>query len=265
MDVILNGTRIHYERSGRGFAVLFIHAGIADSRMWEPQAIALANDFDMIRPDLRGFGKTELPPVPYSGVADLSALLDHLYVKRTHVVGCSMGGTLAIDFALEHPDRVGRLVVVAGGISGSNLGEADAALFAEIEAADKANDMDAVNRAEVRLWVDGPRRPEASAPAAVRELVLNMNRRALDSDWSSATSEPIDPPAIARLSDIAAPTLVIVGDEDLPHASANATVMISNIRGARRVAIKDAAHLPTLERPEEFNRLLLEFLTERGT
>ena len=261
MDVTLNGARIHYERSGSGYPVLFIHAGIADSRMWEPQATAFAERFDMTRPDLRGFGDTELPPVPYSGVADLIALLDHLEVDRAHIVGCSMGGTLAIDLALEDPKRVSRLVLIAAGISGSNLGAADAALFADVEAADKADDMDAVNRAEVRLWVDGPSRPEGSAPAAVRALVLDMNGRALNSDWSAAQSRPIDPPAITRLGHIAAPTLVIIGDHDLPHASANADVMMSKIPGARQVVIKDAAHLPSLERPEEFNRVLLDFLT----
>jgi 3-oxoadipate enol-lactonase len=261
MDVTLNGARIHYERSGAGFPLLLIHAGIADSRMWEPQAAALGMHFDMIRPDSRGFGDSELPPMPYSGVADMIALLDHLGVKRAHVVGCSMGGTLAIDLALEHPERVERLVLVAAGISGSNLGEQDSPLFGDIEAADKANDMAAVNEAEVRLWVDGPRRPEGSAPAAVRDLVLDMNGRSLNTDWSSAESQKIDPPAITRLGDITAPTLVIVGDQDLPHASANAEVMVSKIPGARRVEIKDAAHLPSLERPEEFNRLLLEFLS----
>jgi pimeloyl-ACP methyl ester carboxylesterase len=262
MEVTLNGARIHYERSGSGFPLLFIHAGIADSRMWEPQAKAWANHFDMIRPDLRGFGDSELPPVPYSSREDLADLLDHLGVDRAHVVGCSMGGTAAIDLTLEHPGRVERLVLIAGGISGSNLGAADASLFSDIEAADKAGDLDAVNRAEVRLWVDGPRRPEGSAPAAVRNLVLDMNARALKTDWASAEDRAIDPPAITRLGDVKAPTLVIVGDEDLPHASANADVIISKVAGARRATIRDAAHLPSLERPQEFNRLVLSFLTE---
>ena len=262
MEVNLNGARIHYERSGTGSPLLLIHAGIADSRMWEPQAKALANHFDMIRPDLRGFGASELPPAPYSMLADLIALLDHLEVGRAHVVGCSMGGTLAIDLAVEHPERVDRLVLVAAGVSGSNLGAADAALFAEVEAADKAGDLDAVNRAEVRLWVDGPRRPEGSAPAAVRNLVLDMNGRALRSDFDSAKSQSLDPPAVTRLNQIRAPTLVIVGDQDLPHASANADLITSKVLGARTVIIKDAAHLPSLEQPEAFNRVLLDFLTK---
>ncbi|HVS47552.1 MAG TPA: alpha/beta fold hydrolase [Candidatus Dormibacteraeota bacterium] len=260
MDVELNGARIHYERSGSGFPLLLIHAGIADSRMWEPQAEAFANHFDMVRPDLRGFGDSELPPGPYSMVADLIALLDHLKIDRAHVVGCSMGGTVAIDLALKQPKRVKKLVLVASGVSGSNLGAADAALFADVEAADKADDMDAVNRAEVRLWVDGPRRPEGSAPAAVRELVLDMNGRSLHTDWTSAESQSLDPPAITRLSEIGAPTLVIVGDQDLPHASANAELITSNVAGSRTVVIKDAAHLPSLERPEEFNLVVLDFL-----
>jgi 3-oxoadipate enol-lactonase len=261
MDATLNGARIHYERSGKGFPVLFIHAGIADSRMWEPQARAFAKQFDMVRPDLRGFGDTALPPAPYSGVADLDALLDHLRIDRAHVVGCSMGGTLALDLALEHPRRVERLVLIAAGVSGSNLGAADAALFTEVEEADKAGDMDAVNRAEVRLWVDGPRRREGTAPATVRALVLDMNGRSLHTDWASAESQPVARPAIGRLGEIAAPTLVIVGDQDLPHCLANADLIASKVPGARKVLIKDAAHLPSLERPEEFNRVLLEFLT----
>jgi 3-oxoadipate enol-lactonase len=260
MEVVINGARIHYERSGSGFPVLFIHAAIADARMWEPQAEAWATHFDMIRPDLRGFGDSELPPVSYSSRKDLLGLLDHLEVERAHVVGCSMGGTAAIDLALEYPERVERLVLIAGGVSGSNLGAADAALFSDIEAADKAGDLDAVNRAEVRLWVDGPRRPEGSAPAVVRDLVLNMNGRALKTDWTSAEDQGIDRPAITRLGEIRAPTLVIVGDQDLPHASANADVITSKVPGARRAIVKDAAHLPSLERPEEFNRLVLDFL-----
>ena len=260
MEATINGARIHYERSGKGFPLLLIHAGIADSRMWEPQAKAFAADFDPIRPDLRGYGDSELPPVSYSMRADLVGLLDHLGVDRAHVVGCSMGGTVALDLAVKYPARVARLVLVGSGVSGSNLGQADSALFADVEAADKAGDMDAVNRAEVRLWVDGPRRPEGSAPAAVRDLVLDMNGRALRSDFASAPHQELEPPAIGRLHEVAAPTLVIVGDEDLPPAAANANVITSKIPGSRTVVIKGAAHLPSLERPEDFNRVVLDFL-----
>ena len=262
MEATINGARIHYERSGHGFPLLLIHAGIADCRMWEPQAQALANEFDLIRPDLRGFGESELPAAPYSMRADLVGLLDHLGVDRAHVVGCSLGGTVAIDLALEYPDRVARLVLVGSGVSGSNLGRSDSALFVDVEAAEKAGDLDDLNRAEVRLWVDGPRRPEGAAPPGVRELVLEMNGRALRTDFDSSPHQGLDPPAIGRLQEITAPTLVIVGGEDLPHAAANAEVITSKIRGARTIVIDRAAHLPSLERPDEFNRLLRVFLNE---
>jgi pimeloyl-ACP methyl ester carboxylesterase len=94
----------------------------------------------------------------------------------------------------------------------------------------------------------------------MRALVLDMNGRSLHTDWASAESQPIDRPAIGRLSEITAPTLVIVGDQDLPHCLANADLITSKVPGARKEIIKDAAHLPSLERPEEFNRVVLAFL-----
>ena len=87
-----------------------------------------------------------------------------------------------------------------------------------------------------------------------------MNGRSLQTDWNSAEYQPLEPPAIGRLSEISAPTLVIVGDQDLPHASANAELITSNVAGSQMVVIQDAAHLPNLERPEEFNKVVLDFL-----
>ncbi len=261
MDAIINGARIHYERSGKGSPLLLIHAGIADSRMWEPQATAFAGDFDMIRPDLRGFGGSELPPGSYSMMADIVGLLDHLGIEQTHVVGCSMGGTVALDIALEHPERVARLILVGSGVSGAEFGQADKALFADVDAADEKGDLDALNRAEVRLWVDGPRRAEGAAPQEIRDLVLDMNGGTMRSDWSAVKHEALDPPAIDRLGSVQVPTLVVVGDEDLPHVGVVAGVLESKIPGARKVVIKGAAHLPSLERPDEFNRIARDFLT----
>jgi 3-oxoadipate enol-lactonase len=260
MDATINGARIHYERSGKGFPLVLIHAGIADSRMWEPQATAFAHDFDVITPDLRGFGGSELPPGPYSMMADIVGLLDHLGIKQAHVVGCSMGGSVALDLAIAHPERTARLVLVGSGVSGANFGQADKALFVDVDAADEKGDLDAVNRAEVRLWVDGPRRVEGAAPKRTRDLVLDMNGRALRSNWDGAKHEALDPPAAGRLESLRAPVLVIVGDEDLPHVGVAADVLASEIPGARKVVIKDAAHLPSLERPDEFNRIVRDFL-----
>ena len=260
MDVTLNGARIHYERSGRGFPLLLIHAGIADCRMWQPQAVALAGDFDMIRPDQRGFGDSELPPAPYSGVDDIVGLMDHLGVDRAHIVGCSMGGTLAIDFALDHPERVSKLVLVGSGIGGANFGKKYPELWADVKAADEAHDLVALNQAEMKLFLAGPRRPVDAVDKRLRDLFLDMNATSMGSDFDSAPTDDLEPPAVERLGEISAPTLLVVGDEDVPPVLDCIELLMQEVKGARKVVIHDAAHLPNLEHPEEFNRLVLDFL-----
>ena len=118
MDTTINAARIHYEREGAGFPVIFLHAGVADSRMWEAQAGAFTQQFEVVRPDLRGFGQSELPPIPWSPVQDLLGLIDELGLKPAHLIGCSLGGSVAIDFALDHPDRISKLVLVGSAIGG---------------------------------------------------------------------------------------------------------------------------------------------------
>src|SRR5258705_7225177 len=136
MEVELNGAHIHYPRSGRGFPVVFLHAGVADSRMWEPQAAALGDHFDVIAPDMRGFGKSQLPATAWSPVEDVLALMDALRIREApHVVGCSIGGALAIDFALAHPERVSKLVLVGAGVSGQPYDDKYDDLFTEVNAA----------------------------------------------------------------------------------------------------------------------------------
>jgi pimeloyl-ACP methyl ester carboxylesterase len=127
-------------------------------------------------------------------------------------------------------------------------------------AASEAKDMDALNEAEMKLWLVGPGRTAAHVDKELRDLFLDMNGIALRSNFKSAPRHELDPPAAERLADIKAPTLVVVGDQDLPEVHETAGVLISKIRGARKAVIHDAAHLPNLEHPEKFNRLLLDFL-----
>jgi len=261
LEVQLNGARIHYRRSGAGFPVVFLHAGVADSRMWEPQAAGLAEHFDVITPDMRGFGESELPPGSWSPTADVLALMDALGLRQApHLIGCSIGGRTAIDFTLEHPERVSKLVLVGAGVSGQTHDDEDESIYAEVEAADKAKDLVALNEAEMKLWLVGPGRTPSHVDQRLRDLFLDMNGRALQSDFDNAPIEKLDPPAVGRLGEIKAPTLVIVGDHDLPAIHKSADLLVSKIRGARKAVIPDAAHLPNLEHPEKFNRLVLDFL-----
>jgi pimeloyl-ACP methyl ester carboxylesterase len=260
MEATLNGARIHYERSGEGIPVILLHAGVANSRMWEPQVAAFAKSFDVIAPDMRGFGSSELPAMRWSPVGDLLALIDELHLKPAHVVGCSIGGGVAIDFAIEHGERISKLVLVGPGIGGTNFWSKYPDLGAEVEAAEKAGDLDAVNRAEMHLWLDGPRRRPGYVRQPLRELFLDMNGGNFDSDFKSAPRDELDPPAAERLHEITAPTLVVVGDEDVPPIFDSVELLMEKVPHARKAVIHDAAHLPNLEHPDEFNRLVLEFL-----
>lgn len=262
MDAKLNGARIHYERSGGGFPVIFLHAGIADSRMWEPQVATFARHFDVIRPDLRGFGDSELPATSWSPVADLLALMDELDLKPVHLVGCSIGGGLAIDFALSHPARVSKLVLVGAGVGGMDFGSKYPHLYLEVDAAEKAGDIAGVNEAAMYLWLDGPGRPRGYVRQPLRDLFLDMNGRSLRSNFDAAPVQRMEPPAATRLAELTAPALIIVGDEDLPAIMDTADLLMASVTHARRAVIHDAAHLPNLEHPEEFNRLVLDFLLE---
>jgi pimeloyl-ACP methyl ester carboxylesterase len=258
--VRINGARIHYEREGKGPPLVFLHAGVADLRMWEPQVAAFARHFDVIRLDQRGFGESELPPKPWSPVADLVSLLDQLSLEAAHLVGCSMGGALAIDFALENQDRVAKLVLVGSAIGGFTFRPEHAHVFGEASAARAAGDITALNEAMMHLFLDGPERRRGYVAEPLRRLFLDMNGRALRVDFEKAPSRDPDPLAVRRLHEIDAPTLVIVGDKDVPTVMEAADLLMNSIPDVRKAVIDDAAHLPNLEHPEEFNRVVLDFL-----
>ena len=261
MEATINGARIHYARAGEGMPVVLLHAGVADHRMWEPQIREFSKHFDVVAPDMRGFGRSELPAQRWSPEEDVLGLVDELRLKPGHVVGCSMGGGLAIDFALAHPERISKLVLVGPGISGVEFGPKYPELFAEMEAADKAGDHKGIAEADARLWLDGPRRPRGYVKDPLRKLFFEMNDN-FDSDWEHAPIEHAGPPAAERLHEISAPTLVVVGDEDAPPIFDAVEMLMEKVPHARKAVIHDAAHLPNLEHPEEFNRIVLEFLLQ---
>jgi 3-oxoadipate enol-lactonase len=256
----ITGARIHYERRGAGAPLILLHAGVADSRMWEPQVAAFAPHFDVITPDIRGYGESDLPAGEWSPRGDVLELMDRLRLERAHLVGCSIGGGIALDFALDHPQRVSKMVLVGPGVGGVEDDPKHEHLFAEAEAAYKTKDVDVMNEADAHLWLDGPYRPKGYVSGEIRGLFLEMNRKNVTVDWSLAPTTKLQPRAAQRLGDVTAPTLIIVGDKDVAPILEVSDLLVSSIRGARKAVIEDAAHLPNLEHPEEFNRLVLDFL-----
>ena len=259
----VNGATLNYEISGEGRPLVLVHAGIADGRMWEGQFETFAEHYTAIRHDMRGFGRSPMVEGPYAHHTDLRALLDALDVDRASFVGCSQGGGAVIDFALENPERVEALVLVGSAIGGFEFDEEPPEEWDELVAADEAGDLERVSELEVRMWVDGPRRGPDVVDPAVRDLVRKMNGIALKNE-ALETGEKLEPqpPAATRLSQIWAPTLILIGDEDRPRPQAAADLLEKELPHARKTVISGAAHLPNMECPEEFNSLVLNFLKD---
>jgi pimeloyl-ACP methyl ester carboxylesterase len=252
----LNGARIAYDVTGSGPTITLVHAGIADRRMWNDTIPALADDFTVLTYDQRGFGDSTLPTGPATYTDDLRALLDHVAVERTALVGVSMGGRAALELTLLHPERVTHLVLVGAGLPDWEWSEETKRAGAEEDAAIEAGDVERAIEGQVEFWV-------GSASAEVRELSAEMQRRAFEipvPDPEPSPPPPLDPPASQRLGEIAVPTLVVVGEDDVEDMKRIADVLAQGIPGARKVAMPDTAHLPPLEHPQEFNRILLDFL-----
>lgn len=262
-SVALNGTTFFYETAGAGHPLVLVHAGICDSRMWDEQFAVFAQQYQVVRYDLRGYGRTVPVAGPYAHHEDLRALLDHLGVEQAHLLGCSMGGTTILDFALAYPDRVASLILVCCEPSGFQdpVEEPLPADWNDIVAAFKAGEFERVAEYEVCLWVDGPHRMPDQVDAVIRDKVRAMNLIALQHEASGVGArQPLDPPAFGRLHEIKSPTLLIVGDLDQGSMVRAAAYMAEQIGDSHEVVISGTAHLPNLEQPERFNELVLNFL-----
>ncbi|HEY7358443.1 MAG TPA: alpha/beta hydrolase, partial [Ktedonobacterales bacterium] len=188
--------------------------------------------------------------------------LRFLGVERAYLVGSSMGGSLAIDFALEHPEMVAALIPVGAGVSGEQPSDFLLERWKEIDAAAEGGDLAQAVELELRLWVDGPGRSPEQVDPVMREQVRQMNTEnfARAPEQEQGQPQPLELPAIARLGEIHAPTLVLVGAHDVPDMLASADLLARGIPGAQKAVMPGAAHLPSMEQPEQFNRLVLKFL-----
>jgi pimeloyl-ACP methyl ester carboxylesterase len=260
----LEGSKLYYEAAGAGEPLVLAHAGFVDSRMWDGQWEAFADHYRVIRYDMRGYGKSDRLTGPVNRRAELLALLRHLGVERAHLLGCSMGGATLIDFALEHPEMVISLIPVSAVPGGFPMqGEPPPNLLKMMEAVQQG-DLERTSELQLRIWVDGMFRGPEQVDPTVRERAAVMNRIAVQNQtWAVADSQditPLTPPAIERLRDLGMPTLAIVGALDHPEILRAADVMTAEMPDARKAALSETAHVPNMEKPAAFNRLVLDFL-----
>jgi len=258
-------TGLHYELAGQGPPVVLLHEGIADSRMWEPQWRTFPARHRVVRYDMRGFGESPAPSGSFSHARDLVDLLDGLALGPAALVGVSMGGAVALDVAIARPDLVSALVLVGSGLRGHEFSAETDAGWTEEDAALERGDLDAAVEVNLRMWVDGPHRSPEDVDPDVRRRVGEMQRRAFEL-WQSgdqeATLESLDPEWQTRLGEIRVPTLIAVGELDRPEMHEIADRLEAEIPNTRRAVIEGTAHVPSMERPAEFDELVLGFLAE---
>jgi len=232
-------------------------------RMWEDLVVELAPRYRILRYDLRGFGSSSMPEGFFAHAEDLRGLLDYLRIERAHFVGISFGGRIAIEFAIRYPLRVMSLALVAPGVGGFEWSKAMEEYGAKGDALAERGDLEGLVELDLAMWVDGQGRAGGRADAKLRERMRPLIRaaNARYTEQARGTAQWLDPPAASRLSALRCPVLVVVGDKDDPDMLRVADLIAARAPHARKVVVREAAHMLPLEQPEEFRRLLEEFLS----
>lgn len=257
---IINGTRIYYEMIGEGDVLVLLHSGYTDLRLWDDQFELFGRHFKVIRYDIRGFGRSDKPSEPFSHFEDLKELLNYLGIDKAHLVGVSMGGSIAIDFTLQYPDSVEYLV-----LSGSSL---NGYLYENDEASSQRDlaGMSIIKRDEnfnqsIEFMLANPMWRQRNLKT--RQRLKNMFTET-SLEWVlDGLVQIAKPYASERLFEIAKGTLLIVGSEDSLPIIEIASVLESGITMVKKVIVNGTGHLPNLDKPEEFNKIVLDFLLNK--
>jgi len=253
MSVVdVNGARLWYDESGDGPAVLLLHGGLGDSGLWEPVVPLLAERFRTIRTDLRFYGRSTGPFVPWSWQDDAIGVLDALGVERAAVVGLSLGGRLALDIALAYPERLWAVAGVAPGLAGHSADAYTDEQDARYETADAEGDLAAAMEIDFEVW----------APLGADERIRQLWQATPEAKSLPEGLEPIPPegaPAKERLGELAVPTLIVTAAHDPAGMREIGPLVAREAPDARHVEL-DSDHYLTLREPELVASVLVEFL-----
>jgi len=264
----VNNTELYYEVDGSGHALTLIHGMLLDQRSWDDQFAVFAQQYKVLRYDMQGWGDSaqEKAEPLFSPRQDLVSLLAYLKVDTTYLLGLSGGGAVALDFTLEHPDKVDALILVSSGLNGypQRITEAIRAGIGQYYGALQQKDIARAVEATIRFWSDGPRRTPEQMSAQIRARITEMSAQHIQrhGDFFGHYQHmlQLEPPAFNRLGEVKVPTLIVVGNEDAPEVLEIADTLEQGITGAKKVVISGAAHHLNMEKPEEFNRVVLDFL-----
>jgi pimeloyl-ACP methyl ester carboxylesterase len=259
--VRVDGAELYYEGGGEGPTLVLFNDGLLDRRVWDDQFVVFARLFRTIRYDRRGYGRSSAPDRPFSEVSDLHRLLRHLGTDEAYLLGMSNGGKVALEFALEHPAMVAALVLVGPSLGGYSPSEEKRHRVSESLSFARERGVEA----GVEAWMEDPFYPPAKERSAARERVRRIARENLPRLLSApGLREDPDPPTVESLSRIVAPALILVGERDDRDNREIASILASRLPRVDKKVIAGCGHLVNLERPEEFYRVVADFLDERG-
>lgn len=254
----LSGTRLYYEVAGSGQPLVLIHGLGLDVRMWDDQFSTLAHRFHVMRYDVRGFGRSTLPTTePYAHADDLKELLGHLGMTHTTLAGLSFGGRIAINFTLTYPQMVQRLILVDAGLNGYQFSPDWNVRWSKIKAEAASRGPKAANELWLRHPLFTPAREQAAVAGRLAQMIADYT------GWHWINTDPVrwsEPPDSQRLDQLHMPTLIVIGQRDLPDFQAIAALLQQRIPQARTALLAQVGHMANMEAPTQFNHLVETFL-----
>jgi len=258
---LANG-ELYYESKGSGLPLLFLHAGIADSRMWDEQVKFFSGDFQVVRCDLRGYGNSQLPDGQFAYHDDILALTQALGLPPAWIVGASFGGLVAVDYCLAYPERVRGLVLAAPAISGMPKSEELIAFSTAEDELEVAGKVDELVELNLRTWVDGHNR-ETPVNTDLRKKIADMQLVALRQPMPENVSlKKLDPPSYQRLNEIKVPVLALSGALDVSDFVEITSTLEEQISNVRRIVFPGTAHMLSMEAPGRFNQIVIDFIKQ---
>ena len=268
--VEVNGANLWYEVIGNGEPIVFIHGNFGDHRHWDFQVEALSDNFKVIRYDVRGYGKSSFPDSiqTYRDCDDLKAILDYLAIKEAHVCGVSMGSGIAIDFVLEYPEYCKSVIPIGPWASGYGGGkyrtEASDSMFYIMRKTTGVLSTEGPKAATDYWWTGDHEIKNTVIEERTLDSLLRMGYEYSWWGFLNRTGQiAISPAGVERLSEIAVPTLIITAEYDIQACKEIAELMHKEIRNSEVVSIEEAGHLMNMDNPEEFNKVISEFISNK--
>jgi len=253
----INDAQIYYEQAGAGDCIILIHGFAMDTRIWDKQFDVLARHHRVVRYDLRGFGRSDLPETPYSTLDDLRVMMDRLDIEKATIAGMSLGGSLAIEFALSYPERLSGLVLAGSTLRGYPFSDDYIMEFLSYRRIARRDGLAEARQQSLGnpLLTSLAKQPALFAP--VKTIIFDYS----GFHWLKHDPHKVFyPPAKERLGELTCPVQILVGQNDISDLRAIAQQLGHKIKHAQTVEIPGVGHMVNIEAAEQFNEIVLDFM-----